>query len=379
MTRQIVSLLLALGVVFPIAAVPAAPAGSAVRAPARSVILPAAVVGSNPRATWLAGGLGTTCAVRDGAVYCWGQPFGIRDLYRSIVAPRRVPGLAGVDSVSVLSGSACARIGGRVMCWGDNRWGELGDGTTTERGEPVAVKRLKGEIEQIVAGMHHTCAIVDGGARCWGHGSYGQLGDGTKRSPVTTPVQVRGLTKGVTSLALGIFNTCAIVEGHAKCWGMNTSGELGIEPRTNRTIPVDGPAAGDDFLGVRSEGSTTCAFGINRVICWGDNAWTSPAGFGPIFDLAVNFDGGCVLHSGAVTCFRWDAEARTAVRLPAPATQISAGAHHACALAGGEVYCWGNRGFGALGDGTPAKQKFDPNFVRAEPAPVAWPSDARAP
>ena len=64
------------------------------------------------------------------------------------------------------------------MCWGDNRWGELGDGTTTERREPVAVKRLKGDIEQIVAGQHHTCAIVDGGARCWGHGSYGQLGDG---------------------------------------------------------------------------------------------------------------------------------------------------------------------------------------------------------
>ena len=140
------------------------------------------------------------------------------------------------------------------MCWGDNRWGELGDGTTTERAEPVAVKRLKGDIEQIVAGQHHTCAIVDGGARCWGHGSYGQLGDGTKRSPVTTPVQVRGLTKGVTSMALGIFTTCAIVDGHVKCWGMNTSGELGLEPRTNRTIPVDAPAAGDDFLGVRSEG-----------------------------------------------------------------------------------------------------------------------------
>ncbi len=380
MTKQVASLLLALGAVFPSSRVaPAARAEAAAPSPVRAAILPAAVAGSNPRVTWLSGGHDATCAVRDRAVYCWGGPFGTRDLDRSIVAPRRVPGIAGVDSVSVLSGSACARSGSRVMCWGDNRWGELGDGTTTERDQPVAVKRLKGDIEQIVAGQHHTCGIVDGGARCWGHGSYGQLGDGTKRSPVTTPVQVRGLTKGVTSMALGIFTTCAIVDGHVKCWGMNTSGELGLVPHTNRTIPVDAPPPGDDFLGVRSEGFTTCAFAIDRVICWGDHAWTSPPGLGPIFDLAIGFDGGCVLRSGAVTCFRWDSEARAAIRLPAPATQISAGTHHTCALAGGEVYCWGNRGFGALGDGTPPKQKFDPTFVRPEPAPVAWPSDAPSP
>ena len=379
MTKQIASLL-ALGAVFPSArVVPTAPAASAAPLPPRPLVVPAAVAGSNPRVTWLAGGRDATCAVRDGAVYCWGTPFGTRDLDRSIVAPQRVAGLSGVDSVSVLSGSACARTGDRVMCWGDNRWGELGDGTITERREPVAVKRLEGHIAQIVAGQHHTCAIVNDGARCWGHGSYGQLGDGTKRSPVTTPVQVRGLTKGVTSLALGIFTTCTVVEGHLKCFGKNTAGELDLDPRTNRTIPVDAPTAGDDFLGVRSNGSTTCAFAINRVTCWGDQTWNSPPGLGPIFDLAIGLDGGCVLRSGAVACFRWDSEARTTVRLPAPATQISAGTHHACALAGGEVYCWGNRGFGALGDGTPAKETFDPTWVRSEPAPVTWPSNANGP
>ena len=201
MTKQGASLLVALGAMFPCArVVPAAPAGSAAPSSARPVPLPDAVVESNPRVTWLSGGHDATCAVRDGAVYCWGGPFGTRDLDRSIVAPQRVPGLAGVDSVSVLSGSACARSGGRVTCWGDNRWGELGDGTTTERAAPVAVERLKGDIEQIVAGQHHTCAIVDGGARCWGHGSYGQLGDGTKRSPshrqYATPSALDGRSEG---------------------------------------------------------------------------------------------------------------------------------------------------------------------------------------
>jgi alpha-tubulin suppressor-like RCC1 family protein len=338
-----------------------------------------AITRHKAKVTSLSGGHGTTCAVRDGAVYCWGAPLGIRNLDHSMVAPERVPGLAGVDSISVYSGSACARAGTRVMCWGDNRWGELGDGTTVERRDPVAVKRLSGAIEQVFAGQHHTCAIVDGGARCWGHGSYGQLGDGTKRSPVTAPVQVRGLTGGVTSMALGLFTTCAVINGRVKCWGQNTSGELALDPHPNRTTPVDAGATGDDFIGVRSEGFTTCAFASNRVACWGDRAWSSPDGFGPVSDLAVGSDGGCVIRSGVVACFRWSSDAVAIIALPAPATQITAGGSHACALAGGEVYCWGNRGFGALGDGTPARPMFDPNFVRPHAAPVAWPSDARTP
>jgi serine/threonine-protein kinase len=156
---------------------------------------------------------------------------------------------------------------------------------------------------------------------------------------------------------------------------MNLSGELGLSPRTNRPIPVDAPVEGDDFVGVRSDAGTTCAFASSRVACWGEHAWKSPAGFGPISDLALGMDGGCVIRSGGVTCFRWASDVRTVVPLPAPAIQIVAGIHHACALAGGEVYCWGDRNFGTLGDGTPSKKIFDPTFIRTHPAPVVWPNE----
>ena len=132
MTNRMASLLLALGVVFPSARVVLCRAS---RLGASSIAGAAghpahAVAGSTQGSPGSPAG-GTRparCAtVRSTA----GGPVRHPGFDRSIVAPQRVPGLDSVDSVSVLSGSACARSGGRVMCWGDNRWGELGDGTTT--------------------------------------------------------------------------------------------------------------------------------------------------------------------------------------------------------------------------------------------------------
>jgi alpha-tubulin suppressor-like RCC1 family protein len=80
--------------------------------------------------------------------------------------------------------------------------------------------------EQISMGKQHSCAIRQGALWCWGDNSQGQLGDGTSiwRS---TPVQVIGLTSGVTHVAAGYSHTCAIHEGALKCWGINGAGQLG--------------------------------------------------------------------------------------------------------------------------------------------------------
>src|SRR5262249_34159000 len=141
-------------------------------------------------------------------------------------------------AVAVGAGHACALtdIGG-VMCWGDNFFGQLGignnDGNTycaSEPGQlcspvPQTVVGLTSGVTAIAAGDRHQCALTTGGgAKCWGRNNYGQLGDGTQTQR-NAPIDVVGLTSGVAAIAAGGNETCALMNtGGVKCWGQNGYG-----------------------------------------------------------------------------------------------------------------------------------------------------------
>lgn len=228
----------------------------------------------------ISSGFGHVCALTtSGGVKCWGNnEFGeLGDgttTNRSI--PVDVPGLtSGVKAVAAGSGYTCAlTIAGGVKCWGWNETGQLGDGTTTDRLTPVAVSGLSQGVTAIAA-SGHTCALtIVGGVKCWGVNFTGQLGDGTTIDRLA-PVDVSGLTSGVTSISAGNDGNCVLMSnGGAKCWGSNFDGELGDGTTTARLTPVDVLGLTAPITAIGGGFRHTCALTTTQLVeCWGDNAW----------------------------------------------------------------------------------------------------------
>jgi alpha-tubulin suppressor-like RCC1 family protein len=127
-----------------------------------------------------------------------------------------------------------------AYCWGANRYGQVGDGTSgyaARRLRPVAV--LGGlQFSAVNPGGGHTCGVTtDDRAYCWGYNVFGQLGDGTNTKR-TTPVAVAGGLK-FAGVSTGYFHTCGVTTGdRAYCWGYNGSGRFGDGTTNDSSTPV---------------------------------------------------------------------------------------------------------------------------------------------
>jgi alpha-tubulin suppressor-like RCC1 family protein len=127
-----------------------------------------------------------------------------------------------------------------IRCWGDNAFGQLGDGTvnsgvaTSTYATPNTVTGLTGTPSAVIAGGSHTCAIMtNGDFDCWGDDFSGELGDGVLRNTgsdqsVPSPSKATVVPGAPVAAALGVSHTCVLLKnGSVWCWGANGNGQLG--------------------------------------------------------------------------------------------------------------------------------------------------------
>jgi predicted outer membrane repeat protein len=183
--------------------------------------------------------------------------------------------LTNIVKIAVGQAYVCAVINdGTVKCWGYNLQGQLGDGTTTDRSTPTDVSGISNAVD-ISAGVSNTCAVLsDKTVKCWGHYIAGAGSDTGAGSKQKTPKLVSGLND-VVQVTCGNYLCCArLSTGSIKCWGKNSNGGLGTGSidNTNYYVPSDAVAGIDNAIHVSCGHSTCCAVLSDATgKCWGEN------------------------------------------------------------------------------------------------------------
>ena len=232
--------------------------------------------------------------------------------------------------------------GSSVLAWGVNNAGQLGDGTTTERLAPVKVSLPQGvTVTSVRTSCAHTLAVTSTGqVLAWGDNQFGQLGDGTTSSS-DLPVQV-SLPPGTTAAAVrpGCVNSFALTStGRVLAWGYNKEGELGDGTTVNSDVPVPVMLPPGTVVRVISAGAThTLALtSTGQVLAWGIN-------------VSGQLGDGTTTTSG--TPVQTQIPPGVTVTAVAAGGEFAGGEHSLALTSAGLVLAWGDNIAGELGDGS---------------------------
>lgn len=203
--------------------------------------------------TMISTGYGTTCAVADATLSCWGDNSNGQVGNGSTTTNPATPTKVSLNKVTAVTvggyyydddtnddepgvyrRTSCAIADDKGYCWGDNTYGQIGDGTTDSRSAPTSIKNVE-TATSIATAWGTTCLASDGAAYCWGDNKRSQLGfSGT--GDVSAPRKVDG-PSDVTAVTTGTGTSCALVTDGAYCWGQNDQGQVGDGTTTNQSTP----------------------------------------------------------------------------------------------------------------------------------------------
>jgi alpha-tubulin suppressor-like RCC1 family protein len=219
-----------------------------------------------------------------------------------------------------------------VRCFGANGYGQLGNTTTDTVTGLANVRGLERGVASLACGADTSCAVLDdAGVVCWGRNTSGQLARPGSLQHSAEPLPLEGVDSAVQSVFVGQTHACLLTSaGQAKCWGENSQGQLGIgviHPISNVTVPTDVVDADAGFRELALGGYTTCGVTPSGAArCWGA---------GPIGNPSV------VLNTPRPV---------GVVGLSSGVKGLAVGYNHACVVQdGGVVRCWGDNSRSQLG------------------------------
>jgi alpha-tubulin suppressor-like RCC1 family protein len=274
----------------------------------------------------------------DGTVWAWGgNVFGqLGDGDREThMAPVKVRGLSGVQEIAAGGAHAIALLSnGRVATWGGDAWGTVGNGTSAHGREgaiaPAVVPvflNVQGAVAVAAGGGDDAALLANGTVLAWGENRNGQLGDGTTEEK-DVPTPVAGLTN-VRAIALGgessLGGHLIALRSDGTVWaaGGNDRGQLGDGSTASSSLPVRVPGlAGVTAISTSSD-HTLALLSNGSVMAWGGDT------FGQLGVRAT------------AVCHRFDPCVLAPVRAAAAATAIAAGRLYSLVLSRGQVLAFG--------------------------------------
>ena len=273
----------------------------------------------------------------DGTLWAWGfgglGALGILPLPANQTTPTQVGTATTWRSLSAgYSHSVAVRTDGTLWTWGDNHYGQLGDGTTTQQNAPAQVA-AGAPWQTVSAGQYYTTALrQDNAYWAWGYHSYGQLGNGRGPQllpyPLATPATWRSVSAGA------YYNLGIRPDGTLWAWGANTSGQLGLGSTTDQRLPVQVGTA-TTWQSVSAGYLHAAAVRTDGTLwLWGDNSTGA-------------------LGDGTTTAQAMPTQLGTATDW----VSVSAGYYYTLALkTDGSLWAWGRNTVGQLGLGSTTQQ-----------------------